>query len=69
MPDDEDDLPAETGQNLDESGAAGVTWFASCDSGSHVAWLGPNRSTRQAAQDDADTHNQTCDVAGAIVVS
>ena len=60
-----------TGDDADQdSGGTEVgTFFASCDAGSHAAFIGPTRSTREAAQGDADKHNLTCDVAGAVVVS
>jgi hypothetical protein len=42
--------------------------FASCDSGNHLPFLGPTRNSRDEAQNDADLHNATCNVKGALVV-
>jgi hypothetical protein len=63
----DDSTGDDTGQ--DSGGAEAGSFFASCDAGSHPAFIGPTRSTRKAAQDDADQHNLTCDVAGVVVVS
>jgi hypothetical protein len=42
--------------------------FASCDVGNHAPFLGPTRNSRAEAQNDADLHNASCNVHGAVVV-
>jgi hypothetical protein len=52
-------------------GAAESTggWFATCEAPGHPTWTGPNRSDREAAAGDADSHNNSCDASGAHVVA
>jgi hypothetical protein len=42
--------------------------FAACDSGNHLPFLGSTRNSRAEAQNEADLHNATCHVQGALVV-
>ena len=61
---DEDSLDGDQDDSADQLSSL---YFAACDSGHHSYWEGPHRNSRDAAQADADTHNQTCDARGANV--
>jgi hypothetical protein len=52
----------------DSADQASSLYFAVCDSGHHTYWEGPHRTSRDAAQADADAHNRTCDARGALVM-
>jgi hypothetical protein len=60
-------MSEESDQGGDGSGPS-QSCFAACDSGNHPPFLGPTRNSRAEAQNDADLHNATCDVQGALVV-
>src|SRR4051812_32691195 len=62
----DDDSTGGGNGDADSTGGGSGAFFAACDVGSHPPFIGPTRSTRQAAQDDADTHNLSCDAAGAV---
>jgi hypothetical protein len=63
---DEDQADGEDQDDTVEQGAS--LYFAACQTGSHRPWEGPQRQSRDAAQSDADAHNQTCDAKGAVVI-
>jgi hypothetical protein len=52
----------------DSADQASSLYYAACDSGHHAYWEGPHRTSRDAAQSDADAHNRTCDARGALVM-